>query len=40
MLAELMSVFGLGAPISTVVEFLIVLMAVGYGYELVKQFKK
>jgi len=40
MLAQLLAVFGFTEPISTVVEFLIVLFAIGYGVEALKKFKK
>lgn len=38
MLPELLGVFGLVEPISTVVEFLIVIAAIGFGYDFVKKF--
>jgi len=40
MLAELLNVFGITNPLSSVVEFMVVVMAVGFGYELVKGFWK
>lgn len=40
MLAELLNVFGITTPLSDVVEFLVVIMAVGYGYKLIENFRK
>ena len=39
LLSAILSAFGLGSPISDVIEFLIVILAIGKGYDLVKKVK-
>lgn len=40
LLSAILNAFGLNSPISDVIEFLVVLMAVGYGVEIVKKIGK
>lgn len=40
LLSAILNAFGLTSPIADVVEFLVVLMAIGYGAEIVKKIGK
>ena len=40
LLSSILTAFGLVSPVADVVEFIVVIMAVGYGVELVKKVGK